>query len=502
MQKLSLPNLKFAPPILLVISLLGIYLKTLAPGLSWANNGSDGGDLIAAAATGGVAHPTGYPLYLVLARGFQLIPIGSLAFRTNLLSAIAAALAAVLVYFVVTQYLSSREVERSPRWLAGLISAYAFGLSPLVWSQAVITEVYTLNALFLALILFLVSYTAIQKKGQPNLDRMLGLAIGLAAGNHVTIILIFPIVLFSRISVQAATGKWQFDVRSLFRRLAWTVMGLLIYLSLPLRAFSKPPINWGNPLTFEGFKWLVTGKLYQDQILALTPAFVLERARAIAGLLIEQFGIPGLVFGLMGIIVFYKRSQLYWQTIWIFSAYSVLALGYATFDSFLYLIPAFLGFSIWIGLGVSGVMGLVAQKSPRFGISLSLIFVIYLFLLAGSHWSQVDASRDARAENFGREALSKAQEDSIVFAKGDKAIFTLWYFHFALHQRADLVIIAPDLLHFDWYRESLRDTYPQLVITDAIQTAEALKAVNQQRPVCFIEYILDAKIDCAPYPNP
>ena len=50
---------------------MAVYLASLAPGLTWANFGADGGDLIAAAATGGVAHPTGYPFYLLLARLFQ-----------------------------------------------------------------------------------------------------------------------------------------------------------------------------------------------------------------------------------------------------------------------------------------------------------------------------------------------------------------------------------------------------------------------------------------------
>jgi hypothetical protein len=68
------------PRLFLMCSLLAIYSSTLAPGLTWANSGSDGGDLIAAAATGGVPHPTGYPLYLLLARLFQILPVGSLAF--------------------------------------------------------------------------------------------------------------------------------------------------------------------------------------------------------------------------------------------------------------------------------------------------------------------------------------------------------------------------------------------------------------------------------------
>ena len=41
-------------------------------------------------------------------------------------------------------------------------------------------------------------------------------------------------------------------------------------------------------------------------------------------------------------------------------------------------------------------------------------------------------------------------DDAILFASGDRAGFTTWYFHFTLHQRPDLTVIATDLLHFDW----------------------------------------------------
>src|SRR3990172_6853730 len=132
--------IRYISPGLLTISLMIVFVTTLAPGLTWANGGSDGGDLIAAAATGGIAHPTGYPLYLLLARLFQLLPVGSLAFRTNLLSAIASALAAALVYGLVMRASSgSRAVQD---WPAGMAAGYAFGLAPLIWSQALITQVY------------------------------------------------------------------------------------------------------------------------------------------------------------------------------------------------------------------------------------------------------------------------------------------------------------------------------------------------------------------------
>ena len=58
--------LVLAPPIIIALA----YARTLAPSITWANDGSDSGDLVAAAATLGVAHPTGYPTYLLLARLF------------------------------------------------------------------------------------------------------------------------------------------------------------------------------------------------------------------------------------------------------------------------------------------------------------------------------------------------------------------------------------------------------------------------------------------------
>jgi hypothetical protein len=128
---------RYLPAGILACFLMTVYLTSMAPGLTWANLGADGGDLITAAAIGGIAHPTGYPFYLLLARLFQYLPIGSLAFRTNLMSALAAATAAVLIYVLVTKYLSPSKAPQS--WVAGLAAGIAFGLAPLIWSQAVVT---------------------------------------------------------------------------------------------------------------------------------------------------------------------------------------------------------------------------------------------------------------------------------------------------------------------------------------------------------------------------
>jgi len=484
-----------------------VYLNSMALGLTWANNGSDGGDLITAAATGGVAHPTGYPVYLLLARLFQLLPIGSLAFRTNLMSALVAVIAALLVYDLIIRFASPSKGKQN--WLAGLAAGYAFGLSPLIWSQAVITEVYTLHALFVILILYLSSGYSPLHFTQKRLDRLLGFTFGMATGNHITTILLLPILLTSVFfhksiltgevtSEILSVEKRQPAIYSLLRRLTWLGMGLLVYLILPLRALSQPPVNWGNPVTLGGFGWLVSGKLYQDQFFVLTLPSIWSRVQAVAALLIEQFGIPGLVIGLIGLIVFYKSSYLYGNTVWIVVLFFVFAVLYATHDSFMYLIPAFLCFAIWIGLGVNGLMDIFVQRFRKIGVVGGFIFILYLFLLAGNHWHQVDASQDLRAERFGEDVLAQVPANAIVFAKGDKAIFTIWYFHYALQRRPDIVVVVPDLLPFDWYQETLRSNYPTLEFPASFPLAEVVLAVNPERPICYIEYIQLTEIYCLP----
>ena len=159
-----------------------IYLDTMAPSITWQHDGADGGDLIAAAYTFGIPHPTGYPLYVLLARLFTFLPWGDIAYRVNLMSTFFAAATIPFVYLASSILLApTMEMEKDPvsgtaekpvlstveRWsdriaalAAAVTAALAFAFSPVFWSQAVIAEVYTLNAFFVALMVYLLSYCA------------------------------------------------------------------------------------------------------------------------------------------------------------------------------------------------------------------------------------------------------------------------------------------------------------------------------------------------------
>src|SRR5437899_1481108 len=80
------------------LAALWAYALTLSPTVAWVNLGEDSGDLLAASATLGIPHPTGYPLFVLLGRLATFLPLGTIAFRINLVAAVAAAAS---VYFVV-----------------------------------------------------------------------------------------------------------------------------------------------------------------------------------------------------------------------------------------------------------------------------------------------------------------------------------------------------------------------------------------------------------------
>jgi hypothetical protein len=141
-----------------------VYVCTLAPTITWGNDGVDSGDLATAVAVGGVPHPPGYPTYLLLGELFKRLPFGDIAYRFNLLSATCAALSVALIALVIQQTLTVARCQAQPEeeigqahrliWFCAASASLTLAFSSTFWSQAVITEVYALNVLLGAALLY------------------------------------------------------------------------------------------------------------------------------------------------------------------------------------------------------------------------------------------------------------------------------------------------------------------------------------------------------------
>jgi len=111
----------------------------------------------------------------------------------------------------------------------------------------------------------------------------------------------------------------------------------------------------------------------------------------------------------------------------------------------------------------------------------------------------VDASKDQRAEVFGRTILKTLPHNAMIITEDDEATFALWYFHYGLKMRGDIAIIVKGLLPFDWYRESLKHTYPDLFIPqigDGL-SIDSISEANPSRPSCRIKDMHSLEVQCS-----
>lgn len=440
--------------------MLGIgltYLRTLAPSITWANGGGDSGDFVTAAATWGVAHPTGYPTYLLLARLCMLVPVGELAYRVNLLSAVAAVVTTLCVYGLIRRLVPEGGLAS---YAAASLAALALGLSPLFWSQAVIAEVYALNGLFVVLLL---RWTLDATRGVALgrwAARLRPVVVGLALGNHVTIALPVAVWVLAGVMGMPAGAR----LRWLARSAGWVAVGLLVYLYLPLAAMGNPPVNWGDPRDWAGFWWVVSGRLYQGLAFGMPFGQLYGRLAAWAGLLSQQFGWVGLLLGFGGLLYAPSRDRRFLALSAVVAiGYSAFAIGYATDDSDSYLLPAFLVFALWVGLGLAAVLGWTRARW-RWSALLVVPLALALFWNVPTTMGQVDASSDHAATDYATTIMTTAPQHALVVTSDDLDSFPLWYVHYALGQRPDLVIVVDSLLDFGWYRDNLRAVYPELHI--------------------------------------
>lgn len=447
-----------------------VYLLTLEPDLTWANFGGDGGELITAAVTFGVPHPPGYPTYVLIGNLFGRLPLGTIAYRFNLLSAVATAVSAGLVSHIVYQLRTTDD-----RW--AIIPAISAGLSlafaPLVWSQAIIAEVYALNLVFVAAFLyFLIRRSNCQF--DPRSITITGLLFGLSITTHLTSIFLLPLAL-----ILIPTRRWT-------RLVAGILVGLLPFLALPLLAQSGSPVIWGRPDIFQGWWWLVSAQLYRPNVFGLPPAEWPARLGHWVLPFLQQFayiGFPLLFLGIIGRLKTHSRLLAGLSISAFF--YAVYTFTYNTFDAAVLILPALLLLSVILGFGL--------QHLGKAAIVLPLA-LLWLNLSQPEIGYYVNQAQPVRPE--AEALLDSVPPDSILLTPGDPTIFALWYFHHVEGKWPDAIIIDGNLFQFDWYREQLgRDflTLQHLVQDDLPGFIEKNR---QLRPLCEVSLATPGYLQC------
>ena len=486
MERFSFKNLfsQFTISFIVCLVVVLLYFFMLPSDYTAANNGADGGDLLAAILTGGIPHPTGYPTYLLFGKLFQMIPYGTPYFKGALLSLLFSSLAAGLLsyYFCLAH---SDEDKTTASKIAAFAVGITLGTTPLFWSQGVIVEVYGLQSIFMVcIIIWLLQIMRGPISGRRDtILTILSLFIGLGTGNHMMIVLMIPLVVFAYIFAyrNGANPRKLLKYTGLI-----VVVAILVYAILPLRARQYPPINWGNPQTFEGFLWLTSGKLYHGLAFGLPSTDIIQRIGYYARFLFEQFGILGLFIGILGAVkAAAAPGRMKWIYFWMFFMYSIFSIGYLTNDSIVYLIPALMVFSIWIGTGIQELwIGL--EGKPILGKAVVWMFFLLLVFRLPDIRDEIDPREDNTARLFVEQCFNTMPQNAILLTNSDSDTFPIWYYHFGLGQRLDIRVIVEGLVNFEWYRETIANTYPDLVLPErgVSNLNEQFMVLNPQVSVC------------------
>jgi 4-amino-4-deoxy-L-arabinose transferase-like glycosyltransferase len=451
--------IKYLTAALLFLATFIIYIKTLCPVVPpW-----DSGELITAAYTLGIAHPPGYPLYVLLGKLFSLIPFGTIAWRVNLMSAFFASSAVTLAYFIILKLTRSA--------LAGAVGSLFLAFSPIFWSMAVVAEVFQLNAFFAALTIYLL----LMWKENKNFRWLLlfSFGYGLSLCNHHSMLLLAPGFLYF---------IWTNEKEVFFKFKNWAylglcfALGLLPYFYLPLRSLKNPYLDWGDPQTFERFWAVVTraqyGSFRLDPAVQKSGSFLVQ-IKVYLGWLLQHFVFLGFFLGVLGMWDNIRNNRKLFAALlllFLISGIGFMLMTNYPFDqpelrSYClacmrkFMLLSFLIFSFWIGFGVSALEKW--QSSKKIRIAIVVLLAILPLLALGSNYNKADKSGYYFAADMAENILLSLEQNSVIFPNLDTTFFSLLYLQGVEGRRPDVKIISTS--QHKWRIYQIINQNPELV---------------------------------------
>lgn len=401
----------WGPALACSVLLLAVYARTLMPGVGLG----DSAKFQFVGWVWGTPHPTGYPTYLVLNHLFlAAVPFGSLAWRANLLSAVFAAAAVALMGRLL--------VGLGVRPWVGALAALGFGLTPTLWSQAVVAEVYTLNLLFVVGVTHL--FLRWRRSGERRHFYAACALYALSFGCHLTMVTLLPAV---AAWVWTTERKLLWDVRAVLAVLGLVALGAAQYAYILVRAKAPGvPYEEMAAANMGQFWWSVTGAGFKAWMFKFTPRQLLtERLPMYAGLLMRNLG-PLLLLVPAGVAALWGRGKGPWLFLVLGALGNVgYSINYGIVDIEVYFIPSYFFLAV---LGTVGLAALVGRwRSVPKGVAEAAAAVLALgFGVANFARSDMSGRRDG--EQATRPLLDAAGTDAVLLSSNYLVSEALWYY--------------------------------------------------------------------------
>ncbi|MBI5805049.1 DUF2723 domain-containing protein [candidate division TA06 bacterium] len=424
---------------------LAAYVLTAGPSIGPI----DSGELSLAINTLGIAHPTGYPLFTLLGKIWVTLMFwGDLAFRLNIFSALIGTCSALLLFMVL------RDLEIRPE--LSIAGSFLWAFSPVIWDQATVMEVYGLTSLLGLMLIWL----SLKYKKDHDFKKLVLISFisGLGLGNHLSLLWYLPGVLIMVFDRSIVTS-WKKILLMGFLFL----LGLSVYLYLPLRSINEPLMNWGDPSNWSRFLSHVTGRQYRvwmfnNSLLELWQNFIrfLKIAIAHPWSYFSWLAVPGSIY------LFIKNKRLLAALAAILLAAVLYGINYSIPDIAAYFLPALATLSIMATLGLQALTELASAK---FGIKASKAFcwtaLALVVTVPAINWKQADRSRDHFTVDFANDILVSAGPNAVILTDNWDVYAPCLYLINEQGLRSDVVLIDKELLRRSWYYRYLQKQYPE-----------------------------------------
>ncbi|GAB1599586.1 transmembrane protein 260, partial [Argonauta hians] len=476
----------------MTVGLLSLYLSTLYPDIS----GGDTGELLSAACEYGVPHPPGYPLFTLLnilavkGSGFK-----NPAWRTNALNALISALAGGVL---------SHTVHRETRQpAAALLVVALFSTNRLTWRWSLTSEVFALNNLLIAVIIYL-SFS-LEKASQPSVKLRLArcgafLSALCLCNQHTSLVYLCHLVPWVAYKLHRG-GLLSFT--TWLSLLVPFLLGLTPYIYLPLSAhLNIARWTWGDQRTLSGF--------WTHLIRSEYGTFDLGKDEVGLGFIMglkfymihEWYTVTPVAIVLFGMSMWCIARR--WHSG--FSCPLVLLLMFGSYVT-LFMWRANLNINNALFLGVverfwmQSTMVLTVLASLTYGDVYNCIkynFFRHMFFFFSTiilvfqvhrNYAQCNRSNSTVVRDFSMSVLDSFPPNSTILTRGDLSSTTFGYLHFCQKVRPDLKMFDQELLTYEWSLPMLKKHHGRIKFPGDFLHLKTQRHPDGRRSFSFAKFL-------------
>ncbi len=436
----------------LIFNVFVLYLYTLFPTVAQYR---DAGEMSVVGKILGIAHPPGYPLYTLILNIFiRIVPIGNVAYRTNIFSALISALSVAVLGFLIEKMFIGEE-KKYFKTMSIYFFCLVFAFGYLQWYLSLVTEMYTFNIFFALVILYLVYKIII---GSSINIFLLLFIFGLGIGNRLDLVLFSPIIFF--VLIKYFKNK-KFCFKTNIFLLFIVFVSFSGYLYLIIRSSQVPLINWNAPSKIENFISSIIRKTHGSTLDLLSVNYkegenFFPGAKLYLNYLMKNITLFGVILGFYGLGLLYKKNKFFCISLffsWLISSvWFIYKANLPPNPHAMSILEAhfLLANSLFYTFFIYGTIYFFKNKY-------SVVLLLFLIFLTGynltNNWNKLNKRDNYFAYDYVWNLFRCLPGNSLVVIREDVQVFSCWYGQIVCKKRNDLNIIAEGLSGSIWYME-------------------------------------------------